>query len=89
MIRLDKMLAHMGYGTRKEVKEFSQIATISEIQNNDNKLSISLYVRGETSDEIKSTDDAISEWMSSKSNMWSELNMLCELLEGGKSDGSD
>ena len=70
----------------EEVKEFSQIATISEIQNNDNKLSISLYVRGETSDEIKSTDDAISEWMSSKSNMWSELNMLCELLEGGKSD---
>lgn len=70
----------------EEVEEFSKIATISEIQKNDNKLSISLYVRGGTFDDIKSTDDAISEWMGSRSNMWGELDILEELLEGGRSD---
>ena len=70
----------------EEIEEFSKIATISEIQNNDNKLSISLYVRGGMTDEVKSTDDAISEWMTVKANMWGELEAMHELLEGGESD---
>ncbi len=75
------------YYDYKEINEFSKIATIEEIMDNDGKLSISLYVRGELAEETMSSNDAISDWTISQENMWSSINKLNELLEGRLANG--
>ena len=75
------------YYDYKEINEFSKIATIEEIMDNDGKLSISLYVRGELAEETTSSNDAISDWTISQENMWSSINKLNELLEGRLANG--
>lgn len=57
MIRLDKMLSHLGYGSRKEVKEYIRkgyVLVNGEIVNNDD------FKVDEINDEVVIADEAVS-----------------------------
>jgi type I restriction enzyme M protein len=73
------------YHSFAAIPGFSGIATIEEIQKNNSKLSIPLYVDvakdgGKSDVEL---EDALAEWQDNSSVTLSEYNALVELLEGG------
>lgn len=65
---------------------FSSVATIDEIEANDFKLSIALYVRGGTGTDDVSIEDATSEWMDSSAKMHAEYLALNALIKAGDDD---
>lgn len=76
------------YENYVEEEGFSAIATISDIQKNSNKLSVALYVRGESVVEDDDPYEASIEWLSSINQLRQEYDSLSNLLMGGKADGS-
>lgn len=73
------------YHDFSEVPGFSGIGSIEDIQSNNSKLSIPLYVG--TSDASEETaiemEDALAEWMDNLAVTHREYDVLVELLEGG------
>lgn len=65
---------------------FSSVATIDEIEANDFKLSIALYVRGGTGTDDVSIEDATSGWMDSSAKMHAEYLALNALIKAGDDD---
>ncbi|MBQ3523291.1 MAG: SAM-dependent DNA methyltransferase [Clostridia bacterium] len=72
------------YHEFSETEGFSAIATTEEIVNNDNKLSIPLYINNVGTVNISSIDDAVAEWMESSSATREEFNKLTELIKAGE-----
>lgn len=73
------------YHNFSEVPGFSGIGSIEDIQSNNSKLSISLYVGTSIADEEMAIEmeDAIAAWMDNLAVTHREYDALVELLEGG------
>ena len=59
---------------------------LDEIEANDFKLSIALYVRGGAGTDDVSIEDATSEWMNSSAKMHAEYLALNALIKAGDDD---
>lgn len=70
------------------IEGFSAVATTEEIEKNESKLSIALYVRGEKSGEIISVDEALEKWTESSAKVKEAYDTLNLLLQGGEENGS-
>lgn len=70
----------------KEIEGFSKVETLDVIKNNNNKLSIPLYVRGVAvvSEEENSLDDCLAEWIESTKRCELEINEIINLLKVGE-----
>ena len=73
------------YHSFVEVPGFSSIGTIEEIQGNQSKLSIALYVSSSGADEETAVEmeEALSEWKVNSVEAQQEYDVLVKLLEGG------
>ena len=76
------------YNDFATIEGFAAIATTEEIEKNESKLSIALYVRGEKSGEIISVDEALEKWTESSAKVKEAYDTLNLLLQGGEENGS-
>ena len=67
-----------------ETDGFSAIASLEEIKENNSKLSIPLYVRGEKTDTFQPVEDTISEWLECSATLCEEYEKLVALIEDGE-----
>ena len=67
-----------------ETDGFSAIASLEEIKENNSKLSIPLYVRGEKTDTFQPVEDTISEWLECSATLCEECEKLVALIEDGE-----
>lgn len=73
------------YHSFSKVPSFSAIGTLEEIQNNNFKLSIPLYVElsGSRNESTIELEDSLAEWMDNSAVALREYDMLAAMLEGG------
>lgn len=67
-----------------ETDGFSAISSLEEIKENNSKLSIPLYVRGEKTDTFLPVEDTISEWLECSATLCEEYEKLAALIEDGE-----
>lgn len=76
------------YGAFEEIDGFSAIASIPQIQQNNSKLSISLYVRGakEESAVQERLEEIVFQWQESSAAVACEYELLTDMIKGGDED---
>ena len=76
------------YSTFEEIPGFSAVATIPQIQANNSKLSISLYVRGALEDSANQEhlEEVVLQWQESCDAVAREYDLLTQMLKGGEED---
>lgn len=75
------------YEKFEEIDGFSAVASTEEIKENQSKLSIALYVRGndDIDTDVMDCDGAIENWCSNSENLHNEINVLTSMIkEGGE-----
>lgn len=72
------------YHEYAEIDGFSAVATNKEILGNNAKLSIALYVHGNTGQNIKTVDDSVAEWSDSVVRLQTEMMTLTSMIKGGE-----
>ncbi len=76
------------YTEFEEIPGFSAVATIPQIQANNSKLSISLYVRGAQEDSVNQErlEEVVLQWQESSTAVTREYDLLADMLKGGEED---
>ena len=76
------------YTLFEEIPGFSAVATTPQIQANNSKLSISLYVRGaqEDSANLEYLEEVVLQWQESSDAAKREYDLLADMLKGGEED---
>ena len=73
------------YHRFEELDGFSSVATVEEIKNNGNKLSIPLYVFDEKANEtFQPIEDTVAEWLACSASLCEEYTLLLSMIEGGE-----
>ena len=76
------------YTLFEEIPGFSAVATTPQIQANNSKLSISLYVRGAQEDSANQEhlEEVVIQWQESSDAVTREYDLLADMLKGGEED---
>jgi len=76
------------YTSFEEIPGFSAVATIPQIQANNSKLSISLYVRDAQEDSANQEhlEEVVLQWQENSDSVAREYDLLTQILKGGEED---